>query len=201
MPSGIGIVASARVATAPPAGPLLLDSFTRANGAVGNLDTGQTWLPEAGSTWSVLGNSLQFTSGSNKGLHVNIGATSMRVQASRLSPTAVFADLIASASGFSDYYRFQIDSGNVNLYVGRVIAGVNTWLWNGPAPSGLFTGTFELKIQHSGGATQVTATANGTQVYTTSDTGVGRPVGTYGGFRQFNSGGASSWANFEGQSL
>lgn len=194
-----GIVASAhKTGTAP---VLLLDSFNRADGTVGNLDTGQTWVAEAGGSWVVSSNALAMTGGTNKSLTVNVGSTSMRVAATRLARASAFTDIVASVVGASDYYRFQIDPTNGALYVGRLIGGVNTWLWNGAPPGGSYTGRFEFTIKHEAGGTLITASANGTVVYSTTDTTSGRPTGTYAGFRTANPFPDRVWDDFEAEAL
>lgn len=110
---------------------IVSDTFTRANGYIGNAETGQNWLT-TGSAWLVASNVAQrsaATAATSSVAYIDIAKSDVIVSANfRLGGYAVHS-IIARMSGdtVDNSIRFSFSPGG-NVSIIRTISGVNTVL-------------------------------------------------------------------------
>lgn len=99
----------------------ITDSFNRANGAIGNADTGQTWqtyVPTGGASWQVIGDQagVPGASAGNNLAWIDAGVADNTVQMT----AAVDADYAAPIWRLSDANNYYMLAGN---FIQKIVAG------------------------------------------------------------------------------
>ena len=165
----------------------VLDTFTRSNAST--LDTtkvgARTWTAHLGA-WGIVGERagvLAPPDSDDNIATVDFGAFNASLTVTVHSPTpGTYAGLVGRYVDANNYYLVEVDVFNGNLYVGRKIAGANTWLWNG---SNVVYGLpYKLTLTESDGATVIILERDNVTLWIGTDSHASRPMGTRWGLRQ-----------------
>lgn len=167
----------------------IIDNFNRADSSetMGSTSSGELWVPSAG-TWGITGGMAYRSSLAEitQATTVEWGSADMIVSAelSSFNFTSAYPALLARYVDTNNYYLVYLHAGA--LLIRRRKDGVNVTLSSGQVAADY--DRIALSTVEIDGATRVSVSVNGTVVYTTEDSTLGRPAGTRAGIGAYRTG-------------
>lgn len=128
-------VTNVTTSTPPPPSEIVSDTFTRADGAIGNTETAQAWV-EWASTWLIDTNKVKcsaVTAGENGFALVNAGVPNAEVRVDITMEALSYMGLAARFTDEDNFILLQPVAGDMRLY--KLVAGVATELDAASAPT------------------------------------------------------------------
>ena len=166
----------------------IIDNFNRADSSetMGSTSSGELWVPSAG-TWGITGGMAYRSSLAEitQATTVEWGSADMIVSAElSMSAASAYPALLARYVDTNNYYLVYLHAGA--LLIRRRKDGVNVTLSSGQVAA--YYDRIALSTVEIDGATRVSVSVNGTVVYTTEDSTLGRPAGTRAGIGAYRTG-------------